>query len=186
MYVLNYNFLQAWRRRAVCMFLRLIGWSSLTACSLLTPWWSSCWMWVKGRFPAAPTNQLSTVLPPPLSVCLQLLEEPVEVIGNALELRAFDRMEEDIRLIGYFKNEDSERECVRPSAWLMCFLLSEHSIRTLFDESMLASLWLMPFIITWVHFNPLISMDLQIHFYHCCTHSCHCLVPSHMLWMNWV
>lgn len=41
----------------------------------------------------------------------QLLEEPVEVIGNALERRAFDRMEEDIRLIGYFKNEDSEREC---------------------------------------------------------------------------
>lgn len=36
----------------------------------------------------------------------------MEVIGNALELRAFDRMEEDIRLIGYFKNEDSERECV--------------------------------------------------------------------------
>ncbi|KAM7380439.1 hypothetical protein PAMP_003734 [Pampus punctatissimus] len=39
---------------------------------------------------------------------LDLLEEPVEVIGNALELRAFDRMEEDIRLIGYFKSEDSE------------------------------------------------------------------------------
>ncbi|TNN04277.1 hypothetical protein fugu_001306 [Takifugu bimaculatus] len=39
---------------------------------------------------------------------LDLLEEPVEVIGNALELRAFDRMEEDIRLVGYFKNEDSE------------------------------------------------------------------------------
>uniref|UniRef100_A0A7N6AGU5 Calsequestrin n=1 Tax=Anabas testudineus TaxID=64144 RepID=A0A7N6AGU5_ANATE len=39
---------------------------------------------------------------------LDLLEDPVEVIGNALELRAFDRMEEDIRLIGYFKSEDSE------------------------------------------------------------------------------
>lgn len=36
----------------------------------------------------------------------------MEVIGNALELRAFDRMEEDIRLVGYFKNEDSERECL--------------------------------------------------------------------------
>lgn len=34
----------------------------------------------------------------------------MEVIGNALELRAFDRMEEDIRLVGYFKNKDSERE----------------------------------------------------------------------------
>lgn len=52
------------------------------------------------------------MLQAPLSVCLQLLEEPVEVIGNALELRAFDRMEEDIRLVGYFKNEDSERECL--------------------------------------------------------------------------
>lgn len=40
----------------------------------------------------------------------------MEVIGNALELRAFDRLEEDIRLIGYFKSEDSERECVRLSA----------------------------------------------------------------------
>ncbi|XP_026000532.1 calsequestrin-2 isoform X1 [Astatotilapia calliptera] len=39
---------------------------------------------------------------------LDLLEEPVEIIGNALELRAFDRMEEDIRLIGYFKSEESE------------------------------------------------------------------------------
>uniref|UniRef100_A0A4W5K471 Calsequestrin n=1 Tax=Hucho hucho TaxID=62062 RepID=A0A4W5K471_9TELE len=39
---------------------------------------------------------------------LDLLEEPVEVIGNTLELRAFDRMEEDIRLIGYFKNDESE------------------------------------------------------------------------------
>jgi len=36
----------------------------------------------------------------------------VEVIDNALELRAFDRMEEDIRVIGFFKSEDSERECV--------------------------------------------------------------------------
>ena len=34
------------------------------------------------------------------------------MIGNALELRAFDRMEEDIRLIGFFKSEDSDRESV--------------------------------------------------------------------------
>uniref|UniRef100_A0A3B3U051 Calsequestrin n=1 Tax=Poecilia latipinna TaxID=48699 RepID=A0A3B3U051_9TELE len=39
---------------------------------------------------------------------LDLLEEPVEVIENALELKAFDRMEEDIRIVGYFKSEDSE------------------------------------------------------------------------------
>lgn len=45
-------------------------------------------------------------------VFLQLLDDPVEVIGNALELQAFDRMEEDIRVIGYFKSPESERECV--------------------------------------------------------------------------
>lgn len=33
----------------------------------------------------------------------------------------------------------------------------------------MASLWLMPFIITLVPFNPLISVDLQIHFYLCCS-----------------
>ncbi|KAM9328001.1 calsequestrin-2-like [Pholidichthys leucotaenia] len=38
---------------------------------------------------------------------LDVLEDPVEMINNAMELRAFERMEEDIRLIGYFKGEDS-------------------------------------------------------------------------------
>lgn len=41
----------------------------------------------------------------------QLLEDPVELISNPMELRAFERMEEDIRLIGHFKGEDSECEC---------------------------------------------------------------------------
>lgn len=36
-----------------------------------------------------------------------MLEDPVEMINNAMELRAFERMEEDIRLIGYFRGEDS-------------------------------------------------------------------------------
>lgn len=40
------------------------------------------------------------------NIC-QVLEDPVEIISNAMELRAFERMEEDIRLIGYFKGEDS-------------------------------------------------------------------------------
>ena len=35
----------------------------------------------------------------------------MEVLDNALELRAFDRMDEDIRLVGFFKNQESEREC---------------------------------------------------------------------------
>ncbi|KAI5090055.1 calsequestrin-2 precursor, partial [Silurus meridionalis] len=41
---------------------------------------------------------------------LDLLEDAVELISNPMELRAFERMDEDIRLIGYFKGKDSERE----------------------------------------------------------------------------
>ncbi|XP_059409217.1 calsequestrin-2-like isoform X2 [Carassius carassius] len=44
---------------------------------------------------------------------LDLLEDPVELISNPMEQRAFERMDEDIRLIGYFKGEDSEREDCR-------------------------------------------------------------------------
>uniref|UniRef100_A0A674EXK3 Calsequestrin n=1 Tax=Salmo trutta TaxID=8032 RepID=A0A674EXK3_SALTR len=44
---------------------------------------------------------------------LDVLEDPVELISNPMELRAFERMEEDIRLIGYFKGEDScDQTCV--------------------------------------------------------------------------
>uniref|UniRef100_A0A8C4HWC8 Calsequestrin n=1 Tax=Dicentrarchus labrax TaxID=13489 RepID=A0A8C4HWC8_DICLA len=43
---------------------------------------------------------------------LDVLEDPVEMINNAMELRAFERMEEDIRLIGYFKGEDSYCLCL--------------------------------------------------------------------------
>uniref|UniRef100_A0AAR2KSL5 Calsequestrin n=1 Tax=Pygocentrus nattereri TaxID=42514 RepID=A0AAR2KSL5_PYGNA len=39
---------------------------------------------------------------------LDLLEDAVELISNPMELRAFERMDEDIRLIGYFKGRDSE------------------------------------------------------------------------------
>lgn len=35
----------------------------------------------------------------------------MELISNPMEQRAFERMDEDIRLIGYFKGEESEREC---------------------------------------------------------------------------
>lgn len=45
-------------------------------------------------------------------IILQLLEDPVELISNPMEQRAFERMDEDIRLIGYFKGEDSERKFV--------------------------------------------------------------------------
>ncbi|KAM8820963.1 CASQ2 protein, partial [Eudromia elegans] len=39
---------------------------------------------------------------------LDLLEDPVEIINNKLELQAFDQIDEEIKLIGYFKGEDSE------------------------------------------------------------------------------
>ena len=44
---------------------------------------------------------------PPCS-SLQVLEDPVEFIENERELRYFEDIEEDIKLIGYFKNEKSE------------------------------------------------------------------------------
>ncbi|KAK3510382.1 hypothetical protein QTP70_005858 [Hemibagrus guttatus] len=39
---------------------------------------------------------------------LDLLEDAVELISNPMEQRAFERMDEEIRLIGYFKGKDSE------------------------------------------------------------------------------
>ncbi|KFQ84213.1 Calsequestrin-2, partial [Phoenicopterus ruber ruber] len=39
---------------------------------------------------------------------LDLLEDPVEIINSKLELQAFDQIDEEIKLIGYFKGEDSE------------------------------------------------------------------------------
>ena len=44
----------------------------------------------------------------------------MELISNAMEIRAFERMEEDIRLIGYFRGEDScelENQCVHGCLW---------------------------------------------------------------------
>ncbi|NXV88188.1 CASQ2 protein, partial [Calonectris borealis] len=39
---------------------------------------------------------------------LDLLEDPVEILNSKLELQAFDQIDEEIKLIGYFKGEDSE------------------------------------------------------------------------------
>ncbi|XP_033837513.1 calsequestrin-2-like [Periophthalmus magnuspinnatus] len=47
---------------------------------------------------------------------LDVLEDPVEMIKNAMEIRAFERMEEDIRLIGYFKGEDSYFKAFREAS----------------------------------------------------------------------
>lgn len=53
-----------------------------------------------------------------------MLEDPVEMINNAMELRAFERMEEDIRLIGYFKGEDSCQSTSKLSDALVVSLTS--------------------------------------------------------------
>lgn len=34
----------------------------------------------------------------------------MEIINNKLELQAFDQIDDEIKLIGYFKGEDSERK----------------------------------------------------------------------------
>uniref|UniRef100_A0A8C2HSR1 Calsequestrin n=1 Tax=Cyprinus carpio TaxID=7962 RepID=A0A8C2HSR1_CYPCA len=54
---------------------------------------------------------------------LDLLEDPVELISNPMEQRAFERMDEDIRLIGYFKGEDSEQKGLCIVFICNCFML---------------------------------------------------------------
>uniref|UniRef100_A0A5F4WMK5 Calsequestrin n=1 Tax=Callithrix jacchus TaxID=9483 RepID=A0A5F4WMK5_CALJA len=39
---------------------------------------------------------------------LDLIEDPVEIISSKLEVQAFERIEDQIKLIGFFKSEDSE------------------------------------------------------------------------------
>uniref|UniRef100_A0A8D1QNY0 Calsequestrin n=1 Tax=Sus scrofa TaxID=9823 RepID=A0A8D1QNY0_PIG len=39
---------------------------------------------------------------------LDLIEDPVEIINSKLEVQAFERIEDHIKLIGFFKSEDSE------------------------------------------------------------------------------
>ncbi|XP_023390689.1 calsequestrin-2 [Pteropus vampyrus] len=39
---------------------------------------------------------------------LDLIEDPVEIINSKLEVQAFERIEDQIKLIGFFKTEDSE------------------------------------------------------------------------------
>lgn len=40
----------------------------------------------------------------------QVIEDPVEIIDNEGELRGFFNLDEDIKLVGYFKNENSRRK----------------------------------------------------------------------------
>lgn len=39
----------------------------------------------------------------------QVIEEPVEIISNDRELKGFHNIEEDIKLMGFFKSENSSR-----------------------------------------------------------------------------
>jgi hypothetical protein len=59
----------------------------------------------------------------------------VELISNPMELRAFERMEEDIRLIGYFKGEDS-CESVYAKACIMRWPVHMSQTSELCDELM--------------------------------------------------
>lgn len=43
------------------------------------------------------------------SFSFQVLEDPVELIEGERELQAFENIEDEIKLIGYFKSKDSER-----------------------------------------------------------------------------
>jgi hypothetical protein len=36
------------------------------------------------------------------------MEDPVEIINNKLEVQAFEHVEDKIKLLGFFKSEDSE------------------------------------------------------------------------------
>lgn len=58
----------------------------------------------------SPINNLfrSYFLSAPLA--LQVLEDPVEIIDNSRELKGFENIEEDIKLVGYFKSHKSERK----------------------------------------------------------------------------
>lgn len=46
---------------------------------------------------------------PSMSLLFQVLEDPVELIEGERELQAFENIEDDNKLIGYFKSKDSER-----------------------------------------------------------------------------
>lgn len=40
----------------------------------------------------------------------QVLEDPVEIIDSSRELKGFENIDEDIKLVGYFKSHKSERK----------------------------------------------------------------------------
>lgn len=48
----------------------------------------------------------------------QVIEDPVEIVDNERELKGFFNLNEDIKLVGYFKSENSRRKY-----WPICATL---------------------------------------------------------------
>lgn len=59
-------------------------------------------------FPSEEGNLLFEHVCVCVCVPFQLIEDPVEIISSKLEVQAFERIEDHIKLIGFFKSEDSE------------------------------------------------------------------------------
>lgn len=53
----------------------------------------------------------------------QVLDDPVEIIDNSRELKGFENIEEDIKLVGYFKSHKSERKNLYCDGMITCCLL---------------------------------------------------------------
>lgn len=59
--------------------------------------------------PLPPGGRTEAPSVPSASLFPQVLEDPVELIEGDRELQAFENIEDEIKLIGYFKSKDSER-----------------------------------------------------------------------------
>lgn len=46
-----------------------------------------------------------------------MIEDPVEIIDNERELKGFHNIDEDIKLVGYFKSEKSPRKYSQQTLW---------------------------------------------------------------------
>lgn len=53
----------------------------------------------------------------------KVLEDPVEIIDNSRELKGFENIDEDIKLVGYFKSHKSERKNLYWDGMTACCLL---------------------------------------------------------------
>lgn len=158
------------------------------ACSLQTPWWSSCWMWVILKLLLNNLCQAWIILLQPVNV----LQLPLAVGGACGGYRKCSGAEglwpdgwghPPHRLLQERGLRTWECSCWMKGFWKFCVLICNSCLAALVDAlnwavggSRLHTLH------QWGQFNPLISVDLQIHFYPCSTHSCHRLVPKQASW----